>query len=258
MAGTSPATTEEGDAAGWTALLARLRDLGERLDKHRKDRQAEHPKPTMTGMYNVLERVRALEWGTETEPLTDREREIYERGLIGVLKEIHDDIDRAVFEAYGWSDLGEKLVGRPGATMPVNLKAPGQEEAEDKLLSRLVALNRQRAEEEKRGLVRWLRPDYQIPRFAKGAPKEEQIEADVAAPLAPVTLPAWPKDRLEQIRLVRGKLLASSVPSTAVSLAAEFKGGRGRKQQIERVLDTLIAIGQAAADPATGRVFMTR
>lgn len=128
------------------------------------------------------------------------------------MKEIHDDIDRAVFEAYGWSDLGEKLVGRPGATLPVDVKAPGQEEAEEELLSRLVALNRERAQEEKRGLVRWLRPDYQIPNFAKGAPKEEQIEADVEAPLAPVALPGWPKDQLEQIRLVRGKLLARQRP----------------------------------------------
>ncbi len=32
-----------------------------------------------------------------------------------------------------------------------------------KLLTRLVALNHERAAEEKRGLIRWLRPDYQAP-----------------------------------------------------------------------------------------------
>ncbi|MCX6875325.1 MAG: hypothetical protein NTW21_16190 [Verrucomicrobia bacterium] len=32
---------------------------------------------------------------------------------------------------------------------------------EQQLLSRLVALNHERAAEEKRGLIRWLRPDYQ-------------------------------------------------------------------------------------------------
>ena len=239
-------------------LVARLRDLGERLDAHRKARQAEHPDLTMTGMYNVLERVRALDHGTENEPLSDKERAIYERGLIGILKEIHDDIDRAVFEAYGWSGLGEKLVGRPGATMPIDVKTPGQEEAEEELLTRLVALNHERAEEEKRGLVRWLRPDYQIPRFGKAQAKEEQIEADMEAPLAPATLPVWPKDPLDQIRLVRGRLLSDGRPVSAQDIAAGFKGGRKRREAVERVLETLVAIGQANVDSETGKTFITR
>ena len=37
----------------------RLRAHGEDLDAHRKARQAEHPKLTLTGMYNVLEKLRA-------------------------------------------------------------------------------------------------------------------------------------------------------------------------------------------------------
>ena len=43
----------------------------------------------------------------------------------------------------------------------------------------------EREEEEKRGLVRWLRPDYQIPRFGKGADKQAAAEegAQVAASL---------------------------------------------------------------------------
>ncbi len=239
-------------------LVTRLRDLGERLDAHRKARQAEHPELTMTGMYNVLERVRALDYGTESEPLSDKERDVYERGLIGILKEIHDDIDRAVFAAYGWSDLGDKLVGRPGATMPIDVKAPSQEEAEEALLTRLVALNRERAEEERRGIVRWLRPDYQIPRFGKALAKEEQIEADMEAPLAPTTLPAWPKDPLDQIRLVRGRLLSVGRPVSAEDITAGFKGGRNRREAVARVLETLVAIGQANVDGTTGKTFITR
>jgi hypothetical protein len=45
--------------------------------------------------------------------------------------------------------------------------------AEEELLTRLVALNRERAAEEKRGTVRWLRPDYQIPRLEVKTPKPE-------------------------------------------------------------------------------------
>ena len=145
------------------ALIARLDALGERLDAFRKARLAEHGFLTMTGLYNVLERLRELEDGADVPPLSDKERDIHEAGLVSVLKEIHDDIDRAVFEAYGWSDLAPALVGKPGATTPSPHKRPEQEAAEEELLTRLVALNRERAVEEARGLVRWLRPDYQIP-----------------------------------------------------------------------------------------------
>jgi hypothetical protein len=37
------------------------------------------------------------------------------------------------------------------------------------IVARLVALNAERAAEEKAGKVRWLRPDYQEPRFARPA-----------------------------------------------------------------------------------------
>ena len=47
-------------------------------------------------------------------PLSAKEKDIHEAGLVSVLKEIHDDIDRAVFKAYGWGDLIPALVGKPG------------------------------------------------------------------------------------------------------------------------------------------------
>src|SRR5690606_5243259 len=123
---------------------------------------------TMTGLYNVLERIRELDWkagpgrhsesAAGIEPLTDRERDIYDAGHIAILKDIHDEIDTLVFAAYGWSDLATRLVGRPGATTPSSYKTDDQLAAEEELLTRLVALNQERAAEEARGLVRWLRP----------------------------------------------------------------------------------------------------
>ena len=41
------------------ALKAKIRAVAEELDAHRKARQAEHPKLTLTQMYNVLEKLRA-------------------------------------------------------------------------------------------------------------------------------------------------------------------------------------------------------
>jgi hypothetical protein len=36
-----------------------------------------------------------------------------------VLRELNDDVDRAVFDAYGWNDLAAELVGKPSATAPL-------------------------------------------------------------------------------------------------------------------------------------------
>lgn len=65
------------------------------------------------------------------------------RARAGIVGKLHDDIDLAVADVYGW---------------PVDL-APAA------IVSRLVELNKERAAEEAAGQVRWLRPDYQIPRF---------------------------------------------------------------------------------------------
>src|SRR4051812_27266847 len=75
---------------------ARIRELGEALDAHRKRQQAQHPTLTITDMYNVLEKLRA------GAALTDRERLTHEAGLVSVLNQIYDELDAAVFEAYGW------------------------------------------------------------------------------------------------------------------------------------------------------------
>ncbi|MCO5182242.1 MAG: hypothetical protein M9896_19565, partial [Candidatus Promineofilum sp.] len=74
----------------------RIRELGEQLDAHRKRQQAQHPRLTLTDMYNVLAKLRA------GEPLSDADRRAHEQGLVSVLRQIHDELDAAVLEAYGW------------------------------------------------------------------------------------------------------------------------------------------------------------
>ncbi|MBD1943587.1 DUF559 domain-containing protein [Coleofasciculus sp. FACHB-712] len=80
-------------------LKQKIRELGERLDAHRKRVQAQHPDVTITAMYNLVEKIRA---GVE---LTDKDREFNNKALVSTLKQIHDELDVAVFEAYGWEDL---------------------------------------------------------------------------------------------------------------------------------------------------------
>ena len=235
---------------GSDSTQSALSDLGDRLDSFRKERLAERDFLTMTALYNVLERVRELENGCDVPPLTAKERDIHEAGLVSVLKEIHDDIDRAVFEAYGWADLIPALVGKPGATAPSPHKTQEQEEAEEELLSRFVALNRERAAEERRGTVRWLRPDYQIPKLGHkiGKPEEaQQVVADLIVSEPADGRPTWPKDELERIRIVRDMLGRAPAPLAPEALSAAFRGTSSarRKKRVEQVLQTLVAAGVA-------------
>lgn len=242
----------------------RLSELGERLDAFRKQRLDQHSFLTMTGLYNALERLRELENGCDVPPLTDAERDVHQAGLVSVLKEIHDDIDRAVLTAYGWDDLIPELVGKPGATLPSPHKSEAQERAEEELLSRLVALNQERAAEEKKGVVRWLRPDYQIPKLGAKAPKPEGEHVGVLDIELPATAerPKWPSDGLEQIRLVRDLLAKAPAPAQPEAIASVFDGRNTakRRDRIEEVLETLVATGLARSGEHEGqrRYFLPR
>jgi hypothetical protein len=55
-----------------------------------------HPHLTMTGFYNVLERLGEIEAGAPVPPLTDAERDTHNAGQIGVLRDLHDRIDRTL------------------------------------------------------------------------------------------------------------------------------------------------------------------
>jgi len=226
-----------------TEHSANIGSLAERIDAHRKRQQAEHASLTLTGMYNVLEKLRA------GEELTAKEKTIHQQGLVSVLRELHDDLDRAVFEAYGWSDLADKLVGRPGATTPLPNKPAEQAEAEEELLMRLVELNKQRAQEEAQGIVRWLRPEYQAPDAVQQevdvAPKQAAAKQEAVTSKGKV---AFPKTIPEQLRVLREELAERA--HTTESLAELFK--RKPRKSVEEGLQSLAAVGIAEYEPDSG------
>ena len=172
-------------------------------------------------MYNVLEKLRA------GEALDAKEKVIHEQGLVSVLRQIHDDLDRAVFDAYGW---------------PASL-------TDEQILERLVALNAERAAEEARGLVRWLRPEFQNPQAGPAvhqpvlAIAEEENAPVAAAGKARAKKQPWPKTLAEQAQAVRAALAEQAGPATAEQLAAGFS--RGRADRIGELLETLATLGQA-------------
>jgi hypothetical protein len=240
------------------ALSDRLRELGERLDAFRKERLAAYDFLTMTGLYNALERYRELNAGIG-EVLTAAERDVHEAGLISVLADIHDDIDRATLSAYGWDDLAPALVGKVGGTVPSEHKSEAQLEAEEILLTRLVALNHERAAEEKRGLIRWLRPEYQIPKLGAKAPRATTQELDLDI-IETTTKPKWPTDAHDQIRRVRDILAKSEGLASADAISAAFDGrsSAARKTRVTKVLETLVITGAARTSEDGDKYFVVR
>jgi hypothetical protein len=160
------------------------------------------------------------------------------------LAKIDDDLDAAVAEAYGW---------------PVDL-------TDEQILERLVALNHERAEEESRGLVRWLRPDYQNPTGkqqrgvelvddddeaeggkgkAKGGKKKGAKGAALkrGAKAPKLEKRPWPKTLAEQAAAVGAVLTASGEPADEKTIASAFT--RADKARLAELLATLAAIGKA-------------
>ena len=189
-----------------------IRGIAERLDAHRKRQQEPAPDLTLTEMYNVLEKLRAA------EELTAEDRRIYDAGLVGVLRELHDELDAAVFAAYGW----------PAAL------------SDEDILASVVALNAQRSAEERAGLVRWLRPEFQ-------APNEFLVQTTLAG-MAPVEGPAparrkqpWPSTLPDQVRAVKDALRATPMQNVQ-QIASGFKPAS--RTRIAEILETLTALGQ--------------
>jgi len=200
-------------------LRARIAEVGERLDAHRKAALERDERVTMTGMYNVVDKLRS------GAVLTKKEQAVHTLAACGVLKDLHEDLDRLVAEAYGWE-------------WPL---------PKDVILERLVALHDERFREEQAGKVRWLRPDYQLPRFGKGveAPAPELALPAAARQAKPIPKPAWPATAVEQIGAIKGLLAAESL--SAAEIAGRFEGGR--PDLIRRHVETLLLMGELRADP---------
>jgi len=192
----------------------------------------------------VLEKLRS------GEALSAKDKTMHEQGLVSVLRTLHDELDAAVLQAYGWSDLG-----------PVpHQDAAARAAWTDALLLRLVDLNTRRAAEEATGTVRWLRPDYQNPTKPAQTAAPEQTtmdlpgidkpdsEKDAYAPTSiakPLTQQAWPATLPEQIKAVADILSAAPSALDLEAIAAQFKGKGRWRERLPVILETLVAIGRA-------------
>jgi hypothetical protein len=201
---------------------ALIRHVAEQLDDHRQARLAAFPDLTMTGLYNVLEKLRV------GDALTAAERTVNDRGLVSVLLGLHQELDAAVFDAYGW---------------PATL-------TDDELLERVVQLNAARVAEEQAGLVRWLRPELQHPagtaiQGGLGLSAVERVASKAAAP--------FPRTLGEQAHAIRTAVKTLGRPVTTADVAARFRNAR--RDKVTELLDLLVSLGQlqALAEPGQTR-----
>jgi hypothetical protein len=169
----------------------------------------------MTDMYNVLEKLRS------SEPLTEKEQIINKQGLVSTLRQIHDDLDGAVFDAYGWS---------------TSL-------TDEEILERLVTLNAERAAKEQRGIIHWLRPEYQKREEMTQMEADFEDKAAAAAANTKEKKPNWPTTLPEQARAVQAALVTLAAPATPEDVAQYFM--RARTDRVTELLETLVSLGQS-------------
>lgn len=202
-----------------TQQHARICDLAEQLDAHRKRQQVANPTLTLTDLYNVVEKLRA------GESLTTKEQTINKMGLASVVLSLHQQIDAAVADAYGW---------------PHDLP-------ESEILNRLVRLNHERAAEEAAGHIRYLRPEYQ-------APGQQQLGIDLpttatktSAIVTDTVKQDWPKELAQQMQAVRDTVQQAGVPLSTKQVAAFFQ--KTRPEKVQPLLDTLAALALLRQTP---------
>ena len=170
----------------------------------------------------------------ERGELTDREEDIKASALVLVLKDYYDELDAAVFRAYGW---------------PQHL-------SDEQILEKLVALNKERAEEEARGKVRWLRPDYQIARFGSVTQKAERGELQLVAP-EEKGKPGFPADERRRTSAIYAILAGASGPLSAADIAARFRQGKRVERDIALTLRAYVRYGDVTT-PDGGKTFALR
>ena len=130
------------------------------------------------------------------------------------------------------------------------------------------ALNQERAAEERTGKVRWLRPNYQIPRFGSDAEKARlKHEKDQArATQTDLTLeaeaatgkPRYPTDNeLAETAAVMSVLAGVARPVSIDDIAASFSQGKHVRKRVGLTILALLRLGHLSSTDG-GQTFILR
>ncbi|MGC9269126.1 hypothetical protein, partial [Acidiphilium sp.] len=99
-----------------------------------------------------------------------------------------------------------------------------------------------RRAEEARGIVRWLRPDYQIPRYGRPDEKLDLAGGDLRPERTEATRNAFPADEVAQTAVIMAALATAPAGIAAADLALRFKG-RALRPKVDSVLAGLVRLG---------------
>ncbi len=201
--------------------------IAEELDGTRKAVLTQHPELTLTSLYNLREKL------VNEKSFSPDEEGQRMRGRVDIISELHHRLDTAVAEAYGW---------------PADL-------SDEEIVTRLVALNAERAAEERRGIVRWLRPEYQQKKAGVTSieKKEEAEQIEALLPQAQSAKPGFPRDAIGQTATVLGEL-RNGTPLSAEQIAVKYKQGRQLIPRIEATLQALTRLGHVSLEAAGYRL----
>jgi hypothetical protein len=113
------------------------------------------------------------------------------------------------------------------------------EGADEIILERLVALNKERVAEEAKGKVRWLRPEFQAPGYQAPA---EQVSLALPEAAKTAEIIAWPATLPDQVVAVAQVVERAGRPIAANDVARAFKGKNAKG--MTPVLDALAGMGR--------------
>jgi hypothetical protein len=135
---------------------------------------------------------------------------------------------------------GEGLQSQTASSLPSpSGRGAGGEGLTEIILDRLVTLNAQRAEEERNGHIRWLRPEYQAPNEVRTQTVIEGVGESEEIAIAPAEVKTFPKQPKDQLAAIRDLLRTSNNPWTIAQIAAQFKNGGKNKSAISENLERL-------------------
>ena len=138
---------------------------------------------------------------------------------MSTLRHLHDQIDAAVADAYGWP-----------ATM-----------TDEETLAHVVALNKERHQKEIAGEVRWLRPEFQAGDTAAPAQPTLDVDVDQGAAELLIGKTPWPKTLPEQVQAVRAALVRLGSQCSVEAIARQFKGAK--RDRVAEILQVMAVVG---------------
>jgi SAM-dependent methyltransferase len=194
-----------------------IRHAAEELERFRNRLRTIAPELTLTGLYNLAEKVK------RGELLTEVEQVLAAQAAPRTLLQMHEQLDELTAAAYGLQ----------GAT-------------DEQILDHLVELNISRAAAERVGNVCWVRPAFQLSAVAGVVALDRgKVPADAIAP-AQALLPLFPADREAQPLAVLDELAKVGLPLDAPALARRFRGGARLEPRVRAVLHTLARYGHVS------------